>query len=106
MQEQVTAFKKAGAFVLKHTDGKTWSLLDMLVGTVMLIVRGRHYLTGEVRDFQLADGLIQAIRRPTAVGATLGRDADRVAPGLIDIQVIDYHGNGFCRGNVTVERVG
>ena len=33
MQEQVTAFKRQGVYVLKHTDGKTWSLLDMMIGT-------------------------------------------------------------------------
>jgi uroporphyrinogen decarboxylase len=33
MQEQVTAFKQAGAMVLKHTDGNTWRLLDMMVET-------------------------------------------------------------------------
>ena len=33
MQQQVTAFKQQGVFVLKHTDGNTWALLDMMVGT-------------------------------------------------------------------------
>ncbi len=33
MQRQVTAFKELGAYVLKHTDGNTWPLLDMMIGT-------------------------------------------------------------------------
>jgi uroporphyrinogen decarboxylase len=31
MREHVDAFHEAGAFVLKHTDGLTWPILDMLV---------------------------------------------------------------------------
>lgn len=33
MQAHVEAFHEAGAYVLKHTDGLTWQLLDMLVET-------------------------------------------------------------------------
>jgi uroporphyrinogen decarboxylase len=33
MRQHVHAFKDAGAYVLKHTDGKTWKLLDMMVAT-------------------------------------------------------------------------
>ena len=33
MQQHVAAFKAAGVYVLKHTDGKTWPLLDVLVDT-------------------------------------------------------------------------
>ena len=33
MQQQVDAFKQQGVYVLKHTDGNTWSLLDMMVDT-------------------------------------------------------------------------
>ena len=33
MQQQVDAFKQEGIYVLKHTDGRTWSLLDMMVDT-------------------------------------------------------------------------
>jgi hypothetical protein len=33
MQQQVDAYKKRGVYVLKHTDGKTWPLLEMMVGT-------------------------------------------------------------------------
>jgi uroporphyrinogen decarboxylase len=33
MQEHVTAFKQEDVFVLKHTDGNSWSLLNMMVDT-------------------------------------------------------------------------
>jgi len=33
MQQHVTAFKEEGVFVLKHTDGNSWSLLDAMVDT-------------------------------------------------------------------------
>ncbi len=33
MQQQVDAFKQEGTYVLKHTDGRTWSLLHMMVDT-------------------------------------------------------------------------
>ena len=33
MQQHVTAFKQEGMFVLKHTDGNSWPLLDMMVET-------------------------------------------------------------------------
>lgn len=71
----------------------------------MLTVRGRHYLTGDLLDFCLAGGSIQAIRRPAERGETLGGDSHWVAPGLIDIQVNGYHGNDFCRGDVTADQV-
>ncbi len=71
----------------------------------MLTIRGRHYLTGDVKDFCLSHGLIQAIRQPSEASAPAVRDVDWVAPGLIDIQVNGYHGNDFCRADVTVEQV-
>ncbi|MEA3336144.1 MAG: uroporphyrinogen decarboxylase family protein [Chloroflexota bacterium] len=33
MQQQVDAFKQEGVYVLKHSDGNTWALIDMMVGT-------------------------------------------------------------------------
>jgi uroporphyrinogen decarboxylase len=33
MQEQVKAFKEAGVYVLKHSDGQTWAILEMMVST-------------------------------------------------------------------------
>jgi uroporphyrinogen decarboxylase len=33
MQQHVTAFKEEGVFVVKHTDGNWWSLLDAMVDT-------------------------------------------------------------------------
>jgi uroporphyrinogen decarboxylase len=40
MQQHVDAFKGEGAYVLKHTDGNSWALLDMMVET------GIHALHG------------------------------------------------------------
>lgn len=33
MQQQVDAYKRMGVYVLKHTDGKTWPILEMMVST-------------------------------------------------------------------------
>lgn len=33
MQQHVDAFKQEGVYVLKHTDGNSWKLLDMMVDT-------------------------------------------------------------------------
>jgi uroporphyrinogen decarboxylase len=33
MQQQVDAYKARGVYVLKHTDGKTWPILEMMVAT-------------------------------------------------------------------------
>jgi N-acetylglucosamine-6-phosphate deacetylase len=71
----------------------------------MLTVRGRHYLTGDLSDFCLADGLISSIRHPMTGSADLGGDLYWVAPGLLDIQVNGYHGYDFCRADVTADEV-
>lgn len=33
MQQHVDAFKQEGVYVVKHTDGNSWSLVDMMVDT-------------------------------------------------------------------------
>lgn len=33
MRQQVEAYKAKGTYVLKHTDGKTWPILDLMVST-------------------------------------------------------------------------
>jgi N-acetylglucosamine-6-phosphate deacetylase len=71
----------------------------------MLTVRGRHYLTGDLLDFCLADGLISAIHRPSEGVASANVNCDWVAPGLLDLQVNGYRGNDFCRGDVTADQV-
>ena len=68
-------------------------------GNAMLIVRGRHYLTGEMYDFHLEDGVIQAIASPASGANVMGGADYWVAPGLIDIQVNGYQGHDFCSGN-------
>jgi len=71
----------------------------------MVNVRGRHYLTGEVYDFHLADGLIQTITSPVTDADVLGGEDCWVVPGLIDIQVNGYLGHDFCSGEITVDDV-
>ena len=70
----------------------------------MVIVRGRHYLNGEVYDFYLEDGFIRAITSP-AGDRELGGEDCWVVPGLIDIQVNGYLGHDFCSGEITVDDV-
>lgn len=71
----------------------------------MLIIRGRHYLNGEVYDFHLADGLIQGMTSPANGRDVLGSEHYWVAPGLIDIQVNGYKGHDFCCSDVKVDDV-
>jgi len=70
-----------------------------------MIVRGRHYLNGEIYDFRLEGGLIQAIESPASEGHALGGEEYWVAPGLIDLQVNGYQGHDFCSGETTVDDV-
>ena len=70
----------------------------------MVIVRGRHYLNGEVYDFYLEDGFIRAITSP-AGDRELGGEDCWVVPGLIDIQVNGYLGHDFCSGEIAVDGV-
>jgi N-acetylglucosamine-6-phosphate deacetylase len=71
----------------------------------MMIVRGRHYRNGEIYDFHLEDGLIQAITSPVIGRDIVGGEDSWVIPGLIDIQVNGYLGYDFCSGDVTVNDV-
>jgi N-acetylglucosamine-6-phosphate deacetylase len=70
-----------------------------------MIIRGRHFLTGEIHDLHLADGLIQAISAPGKDQDVLGGEDYWVAPGLIDIQVNGYAGHDFCSGDTTADDV-
>lgn len=70
-----------------------------------MIVRGRHYSSGDVLDFDLEGGVIQGIRVPDHAAPALGGDDYWVAPGLIDIQVNGYQGIGFGHGDLTVEQM-
>jgi uroporphyrinogen decarboxylase len=76
MQEQVSAFKRAGVFVLKHTDGKTWSLLDMMVGTGIDALHGIQPSAGmDIQRLkeQIGDRvtLFGAIESETLINGTL-----------------------------------
>lgn len=71
----------------------------------MLLVRGRHYLDGELYDFHLADGSIQFIGSPANHRDVWGGEEYWVAPGLIDIQINGYAGHDFCSGETTVDDV-
>lgn len=46
MRQHVIAFKEEGVFVLKHTDGNTWSLLDMMVDTGIDALHGIQPIVG------------------------------------------------------------
>ncbi len=53
MQEHVDAFHQAGAYVLKHTDGQTRLLLDMMVGTGIDGLHGIQPSAGvDIRDLK------------------------------------------------------
>jgi len=65
-----------------------------------MILRGRHFLNGELYDFVLGDGRIQRISSPCHEREVLGGNDYWVAPGLIDIQVNGYEGVAFCSSMV------
>ncbi len=68
-------------------------------------IRGKHHMTGQLSDFQIADGLIETIDPPSDGVATLGGEGYWVAPGLIDIQVNGYRGHDLCAENISPEEV-
>lgn len=65
-----------------------------------MILRGKHYMTGEVCDFHIDEGLIKSITPPVNPRTQLGGDETWVCPGLLDIQVNGYGGNDFCSGEL------
>ncbi len=76
MQEEVSAFKQGGVFVLKHTDGKTWSLLDMMVGTGIDALHGIQPSAGmDIKRLKEHVGdrvtLFGAIESETLINGTL-----------------------------------
>lgn len=71
----------------------------------MLTIRGRHFLTGDLLDLSVDEGLISAIRPAGGGRAPLGGESAWLAPGLIDIQVNGYRGHDLCRGDVTPDQV-
>ncbi|HZQ08924.1 MAG TPA: N-acetylglucosamine-6-phosphate deacetylase [Anaerolineae bacterium] len=70
-----------------------------------MVIRGRHYLLGEVCDFNCENGVIREIRPPDGARAVLGSPDHWVLPGLIDIQVNGYKGIDFCSESLTPEQV-
>lgn len=72
----------------------------------MLLVRGRHYSSGLLRDFEVADGLIQSISAPAdGRQPSVGGEDCWVAPGLIDIQVNGFGGYSFLTDRVTPDDI-
>ncbi len=70
-----------------------------------LTIRGRHYLNGELYDFCLAEGILQAIEPPHAGRQVSGGEGYWVAPGLLDLQVNGYAGYDFCSAEITPAEV-
>ena len=70
-----------------------------------MIIRGRHYLNGDVYDFDVRDGRIAAISSPSCRDGDLGGEDYWIAPGLIDIQINGYEGIDFCPEEATPEGV-
>jgi uroporphyrinogen decarboxylase len=76
MQEQVSTFKREGVFVLKHSDGKTWSLLDMMVGAGIDALHGIQPSAGmDIKRLKEQVGdrvtLFGAIESETLINGTL-----------------------------------
>jgi uroporphyrinogen decarboxylase len=87
MQAQVDAFKREGVYVLKHTDGNTWKLLDMMVNTGIDGLHGIQPSAGmDIRRLKERVGgrvtLFGAIEAETLVNGT-PQDAAREAEQCI-----------------------
>jgi uroporphyrinogen decarboxylase len=81
MRQHVAAFKEAGVYVLKHTDGKTWPLLDMLVDTGIDALHGIQPSLGmDIKRLKESVGervtLFGAIEAETLIDGTPG-DVER-----------------------------
>jgi uroporphyrinogen decarboxylase len=81
MQQHVAAFKQAGVYVLKHTDGNTWPLLDMLVDTGIDALHGIQPSLGmDIQHLKERVGeriaLFGAIEADTLINGTPG-DVER-----------------------------
>lgn len=70
-----------------------------------MILRGKHYITGEVCDFHIDEGLIKSIASPVSPRSHLGDAETWVCPGLLDIQVNGYGGIDFCSGELEPQGV-
>jgi uroporphyrinogen decarboxylase len=75
MQATVDAFKRQGVYVIKHTDGNTWKLLDMMVETGIDGLHGIQPSTGmDIRRLKERVGhkvtLFGAVEAETLVNGT------------------------------------
>lgn len=64
---------------------------------------GHHYLTGDLCDIEIRDGIITSIAPANNPAAGCGDLW--LAPGLIDIQINGYRGDNFCDAGVTPDQV-
>lgn len=68
-----------------------------------MLLRARHYATGELTDIEHAAGAIVHVSRATAAPAD--REAEWVAPALFDLQINGCLGISFNSPTLTVEQV-
>lgn len=68
-----------------------------------MLLRGRHYRTGETLDFTVASGRIGSVA--PAGSATADLEGDYVAPALFDIQINGGHGVNFTSESLTRDDV-
>src|SRR5439155_16281428 len=68
-----------------------------------MLIRGRHYATGETVDIVCDRGVIASIGQPTSARPDI--EAGWVAPALFDLQINGCDGYSFSSDKLTVERV-
>src|SRR5262245_60811994 len=66
-------------------------------------IRARHYVTGQLVDVAVADGIIQSIGPPTPTPAD--RQAGWIAPALFDLQINGADGRSFNSGRLTHDEI-
>jgi uroporphyrinogen decarboxylase len=83
MRQQVQAYQEAGVYVLKHSDGRTWALLDQMLSTGIDALHGIQPSVGmDIKMLKEAVGgqvtLFGAIEADTLINGTPGQVAEAV----------------------------
>ncbi len=68
-----------------------------------MLLRGRHYATGQPLEIRCENGVMQSVSAPSSAGVDL--EAGWIAPALFDLQINGCDGKSFNSPNLTVADV-